>query len=118
MESIVKKNLLLVTLFVGIWTTSAHAKTSDLEGRWNTALLRSYDVTETFEFNDEQLSIVANFMWARCEDGGVSAGGHPTYRGGSREAYRIARTILRFLNSDKKAGESDVTMDDILIPCT
>ncbi|MDA9951584.1 hypothetical protein N9D31_03310 [Oligoflexaceae bacterium] len=89
----------------------------NIEGQWNTALLRTFDVKDTFKFLDSDESVVKYFAWDRCEDGGIAAGAHPTYRGGSDEAYQIAEKILKTLNDDKTAGAPTVTLDDIKIDC-
>jgi hypothetical protein len=115
--------LILITCSIGSLSIQALASPDDsnvsrsLEGRWNTALLRTFDVDDSFIFLGEQASVISNFTWTRCEDFGTDAGAHPTYRGGTREAYEVAEKILRFVNSDRRGSEQKVTLDDINISC-
>ncbi len=92
-------------------------RTKSLERRWNTGLLRSFTVADTFDFLGTQSAVISYFTWVRCEDGGFAGGAHPTYRGGSEEAYQIAEKILNAVNTDKSKDEPVITLDDINIDC-
>jgi hypothetical protein len=113
-----KPSILFSTICLGFLSSPLNADefSRDLEGRWNTALLNTHKSSDTFDFLGQTASIIDFFKWNRCE-GGVYAGAHPTFRGGSAEAYEIARKVLVFVNSDRKPGEAEVSLEDLAVKC-
>ena len=115
----IKKLLvLLVPLFVGSVAVAGDEGGRTLEDRWNTALVRTIDVDETFVFfeGEPEKNIIRYFVWDRCEEA-YSAGAHPTLRGGTSSAYAVATRILANLNSEIPEGKKKYTLDDLLVEC-
>jgi len=77
------------------------------KNRWNTALLRVYDSSDTYDSEiTDTIKIIELFKWQKC------FGAHPTYMGGSEEVYAIAEKIIEVANEGAE-GDSVMTLDDL-----
>lgn len=99
-------------------TNEQDQKLRSLEGRWNTALISTYTANDKFMMLGQEVAIIDYFRWSRCENGVMFAGAHPTLRGGTDKAYKIAERILAFVNFDRTGDEPAILLSDIHVPCT
>lgn len=117
-----KRIIVALCFILSANTFAATLDQRTLELEWNTALLRTYNSADTFDLHGDgsvQASIIDFFRWHRCGDPGVVFGGaHPTYRGGTDEAYSIAHSILQTLNKERNIStDGPVIMEDLDVPC-
>jgi hypothetical protein len=88
-----------------------------VEDRWNTSLLRTISIDETFINFDKEANAIESFIWVRCEEGRIVGGSHPTFRGGDASAYAIVNRVLATVNSDLQSGDKEISLDDLKIDC-